>query len=124
MRIPDGYTLEKRLQQNARCEVVTATRDADRRVVVLKQYLDDASGPTSRARRELDALRAVEGEGIVSAHTLLEGEGAPILVLEKVPGIPFASWVETGLPSAKAFLSVARQLAEILTRVHDARLVH
>ncbi len=124
MRIPEGYTLGKRLQQNGRCEVVTAVRDADRREVVLKQYLDDTSGPLSRARRELDALRAVGGEGIVAAHTLLEGEGAPILVLEKVPGIPFASWVENGIPSPKSFLAVARQLADILTRVHDARLVH
>ena len=124
MRVPEGYTLEKSLQLNGRCEVVAAVRDADRRPLVLKQYLDDRTARGSRAQREFEALRSVQGDGIVAALALIEGEGAPILVLEHVPGVPFASWVQAGLPSAQAFLVVAQQIADVLARVHEARLVH
>jgi serine/threonine protein kinase len=122
---PDGYTLRKCLHTSAVSDVYAAVRESDGRMVVLKRYVKDTTAEGgSRAQREHDALRQVAGPGIPAALELIGGADTAVLVLERAPGLSLGSWVEDGLPPPEAFLDVAIQLADLLARVHDARLLH
>ncbi len=125
MRAPDGYALDKCIHANALSDVHAAVRASDGRAVVLKRYLQNATAEgESRAQREHEVLRQVAGPGIPAALELLRDDEVPLLVLERAAGIPLTAWIESGLPAPGAFLEVAIQLADVLARVHDARLLH
>ncbi len=123
--LPDGYSSAKRLHAGQRSEVYAATRDKDGREVILKLYAGDS--PAQRlasAQREFDVLRALAGKAIPHAFEVIIEHVTPVLVTERAPGISMGAWIHAGLPSVAAFLSVARQLAEVLERVHAARFIH
>ena len=123
--LPDGYSSAKRLHAGRLSEVYAAVRDRDATEVILKLYVSgSASQRLASAQSELDVLRALASDGIPRALEVVAEHGTPVLVLERVPGIPMGSWLATGLPSPTAFLRVALQLAEILERVHQARFIH
>jgi serine/threonine protein kinase len=125
LRLPEGYAFEKCLHAGPRSCVLAVLRESDRRQVVLKRYVDDATaGGESRSEREFAALRQMSGPGIVAALDWLRTEQPPVLVLEPVPGVSLDAWIESGLPEPQAFLELAIQLADALARVHDARLLH
>ena len=122
----DGYTAIKPLAgSQARARVHLATREKDGREVALRvldarKFLD----PFREARRQADVLRACAGPGVPEVLDLGVDGTSAILVVEPTRGIPLADWVRFELPGLSQGLEVAAQLAEILTRVHAARLVH
>jgi len=123
--LPEGYTLEKCLQSGSRGEVFAATRDSDGLAVVLKLYhRKSLADRTAAARRERESLAASAGRGVPRAFDLLLDRDPPVLVLERMPGLSLGSWLSVRRPQMLEFLGIAIQLAEILTRVHAARLIH
>jgi len=123
MLAPEGYQLGKCLRSSLLLEEYTAVRESDGREVVLKCYRRDAIGDESRATLELEALRSVAGPGIPEVVELVRGEGMPVLVLGRSAGVSLLTWMDSR-PDLTAFLEVAMQIATLLSRVHDARLVH
>jgi hypothetical protein len=120
----DDYTPGKTLHTGSRTQVVAAIRTRDGREVVLKGYLDRSRAHAeARARRELQELQKLQGRGIPEVLEL-RMEQTPVLVLERLPGLSLANWVASGLPSTQSFLEVAIQLADVLARIHEARLLH
>jgi hypothetical protein len=123
MRAPSGFSITKRLASSDRSEVYVALREADARGVVLKASTEVHGAGGSDLAREFEALRAVQGPGIVQAVDLLPDDG-PVLVLERVDGIDLASWSSAGAPAIGAVLDVAVGIAAALERVHAARWIH
>jgi predicted ATPase len=122
MRQPDGFLLGKCLVSNDRYEVYAAVRESDRREVVLKSPVALRVEGNDRLRREFEALRAVQGPGIVEALELLPGS---ILVLARVPGVSLSTWLKDGgVLRIEALLDVASGIAAALERVHAARWIH
>ncbi len=126
MRVaPDGYSLGKRLHTTPHAEVYEAVRAVDGVEVVLKAYLlDRSTDPRPRAQREFDALRRLSCPGVPRALDLDRRGESPVLVLERLPAIPLAHLLHSGpLPLAR-WLHIAIQLAETLSQVHAARILH
>jgi len=124
MRQPEGFRLGKCLTSNERHETYAAVRAADEREVVLKAVSGaSASEARTALSRELDALAAVQGAGIADGLELLPGT-RPVLVLAKVSGVGLASWLTHSSPAIPQILDGAIQLADVLDRVHRARLIH
>ena len=121
----EGYKLAGRISAKRRSQVHAAVRASDAASVVLKVYVHDALGHGgSQAQRELEALRAAEGPGMPRGLECIETDDAHVLVLERVPGITLLDWVSGGLPTHRAFVEVAIQLAAALARVHAAHRIH
>ena len=122
---PDGYTLQKPLSSSAHSETWEAIQDADPRDVVLKFYFRNPRNDASqRAERELQVLRRVAGPGIPRALALDRSTEHPALVLERVPGVALASLLAQGRLGVEPWLSIALQLAEIVARIHEMRVLH
>jgi hypothetical protein len=121
---PNGFRLGKCLFSNERNQIYAAIREVDGREVVLKTANPSGSSRAgTHLRHEFEALRVLQGPGIIEALDLLR-DGTPVLVLAQVPGVSLSSWVRSGRPSVEAFLEVAIQLAAALERVHTARWIH
>jgi serine/threonine protein kinase len=121
---PEGFLLGKCLASNERHEIYVAVRESDGRQVVLKTLRASlGSRGGDPLRREYEALRAVQGPGVIEVLDLLQ-DPAPVLVLAQAPGVSLSAWVRSDRPSVAAFLEVAIQLAAALERVHGARWIH
>ncbi len=122
----DEYTLGKCLREGRPSELWEAVRERDGRLVVLKAY-DEDRGKLLRdtwIHAEHETLRAVAGKGIPEVVELVS-QDPPILVLQRVPGIPLAEWLaQNPLPETMAFIEIALQLASVLDRVHAAHVIH
>jgi len=120
-----GYARGKRLRSSPRSEVFDAVYEADRSPVVLKSYLDDRSQhPGARARAEFEILRRFDSERLPRALDLDRSNEKPVLVLEKLPGVPLSQLLEEGPLSLDLWLDVACDLAEALRDVHGAHVLH
>jgi hypothetical protein len=128
IHLPVGYALLKCLHKSQRSEVYAARRESDGRAVVLKAYSQDSAGSSrdSRIRREYDIMARMAGPGICAPLDLLPGTGttALTLILERLPGLTFCDWVASRPPTVEAFITVALQLVDALSRLHGARLIH
>ncbi len=125
MQAVDGYTLGKTIHDGSRTRVAAAVRVQDGCEVVLKAYLDrDREDAEARAQWELEALQKLGGPGVPRALELRLDGTAPVLVLERLPGLSLSSWVAAGQPDIPAFLAMAIHLADALAGVHGARLLH
>ena len=122
---PDGYTLGKRLHASPHSEVYEAVRDTDRLDVVLKGYLDDGvQDRKPRAQREFDALRRISSDGVPRALDVDRSRQRPLLVLERLPGVSLARLLDEVPLALEAWLALAVQLAQTLTAIHAARILH
>jgi hypothetical protein len=126
MRVaPDGYSLGKRLHSSPHAEVYAGVRVADGVEVVLKAYLQDRNTDSRpRARREIEALRRVTSERVPRAIDLDRSGDGPVLVLERLPGLPLAQLLADGPLDLHTWIEVACQLAQTLSEIHAARMLH
>jgi len=104
--------------------VYSAVRECDGLELVLKAYENDGAGAYSRARREHQAFECLAGAGVPRCLELIETSTTRTLVLERAPGEQLAVWAREFSPSPLDVVRVALQLAEILGRIHEARMLH
>jgi hypothetical protein len=121
----EGYRVGKQLHASAHSVVHEGLRESDGSAVVLKYYPDDRLTDTNpRARRELEMLRRVAGKGIPRAIDLDCTSERPLLVMERLPGLPLARILDDGPLDLESWLLVGVQAAEALSRIHAARVLH
>ena len=123
MQAPAGYSLGKSLHVGRHSHVYAAQREHDGREVVLKAYRS-GSNQEERARHELALLQKLAGAGIPAVLELTLETGSPMLILERAAGITLDAWVGGSLPTPLEFIDVFRAVAEIVSRVHQARILH
>ena len=122
---PEGYRLGKRLRSGPRSELREGMRLADGTPVLLKSYLDDRSDdPASRVQRELDLMRRIASPGIPRALDLDRTTPRPLLVLEQLPGLSLTHHLRGGPLDLPTWLQLASGLAETLTQIHAAHVLH
>ena len=97
--IHDGvYTDVKLLHSGPRGMVYAGVRARDQLAVVLKVFAEGALG-VDHARREAQALQSLDHPGIPELIDLHLDQAAPVLVIERAPGMPLLAWVrDTGNP--------------------------
>ena len=124
-----GYTLKEVIFTNARTKIQRAIRNEDHRPVIIKSFT--TSFPSSRQRQSFllsyDLLETFQHPNIVKALDYLEQDGLPVIVLEDMQSIDLRKYVQQfgkkQLP-IETLLNIAIQLADALSVVHQAEVIH
>jgi len=121
----DGYKVGGVVSSTRRSSVFSAVRKSDSEEVRLKVYHEDQAVPgESRALRELQILERLSCDGIPRALEVVEGEGASMLVLQALSGVPLVDWRAESVPSIEMCVRLGVQLARIVAEIHAVRVVH
>jgi len=122
---PHGYALGKCIHRTSRSTLYEGTRIEDGIAVVFKQYAADRNlDREPRVLREFDAMQRSAAPGVPQAFGTDRSGDIPLLIEERVPGIPLAALIEQGPLSVELWLSLAVQLSETLDQIHGAGLLH
>lgn len=121
-----NYTNLSKIHEGIATLIYRGTREPDSTSVILKTL--KAEYPTleeiTRVKHEYKILQLLNLEGVVKALSLEAYNNRLALVLEDFPGISLDTLVKSRKLSILAFLSLARQLAEILHELHQNHILH
>lgn len=125
--LADRYELSGRLGSGAMGEVWLGwDRRLTREVAVKVLHIDVASDSVARARFDAEA-RAAAGlnhPNVVAVFDYGEHEGAPFLVMERLPGSTLADEVTAGPLASDRAVTVAVELLDALDAAHAAGVLH
>lgn len=120
----DGYSLLERLAEGKSSRVFRAKRLRDGLPLILKIARDQQPRTAARFEHEYAVLRRFRSAGIVSARGLEHDQGRLILVLEDFGATSLDRVCESGPLPLELALDAAAQVAEALSTVHEAGLLH
>ncbi|MCK5189741.1 MAG: AAA family ATPase, partial [Methylococcales bacterium] len=118
----DRYQIDKLLDSQGKTKYFLAVRKNDKKKVILK-YLQHASMPDNY-HTEFEILQKLDHPGIINALNLETISGKPVLVSEYFDGIPLNKFLLHKAIPLSGFLPIAIRLAEALSVVHDAEIIH
>jgi predicted ATPase/signal transduction histidine kinase len=98
--------------------------DGLRFVLKLSKGAAASSRQLTRFRNEYDLLSSLACEGVVTTFGLVKHGGQLALVLEDLGGESLKQTLQRGRLSLEQSLDIGRRLAEILSRVHAASVIH
>ncbi|MFV8751965.1 protein kinase domain-containing protein [Nannocystaceae bacterium ST9] len=119
-----GYREVRLLRASRRAQVYEAVRNSDGRPVIAKVSEFGSEELESRVEHEFALVRALDVEGVVRALDLQRVGDQWVLLLERVPGVDLATYAGGHALALDEFLDIAIQLANILARVHERRIIH
>lgn len=123
------FLLVQRLAKSSMAEALLGVRLGDRsgRTFVLKRPVvgERASGPAAQAiAREAEVLGGVRCDGLPMLEASGELGGLPYLAMEHIRGVSLDALLTNGPLPAPIAATIARDVAEALTALHDAGWVH
>jgi len=125
MSVPlTGYRTSRLLRASAHARVYEAVRESDERVVVAKVYDLDHEDDESRVEHEFALIEALDVEGVVKALGLQRVGDQLVLLLERVVGVDLGEYAQRRPLELERFFSIAIQITDVLSRVHERRVVH
>ncbi|CAK0781766.1 hypothetical protein CCP3SC15_970009 [Gammaproteobacteria bacterium] len=92
-------------------------------VLIKTARLGQSLAVSERLHHEFEITRRFESPFVVKALDLIEENGRPVLVLEDFGGVPLATRWNAPL-EGEPFFAIALALADIVTDIHRARVVH
>ncbi|NVB40556.1 AAA family ATPase [Pseudenhygromyxa sp. WMMC2535] len=101
-----------------------AARVRDGQEVIAKVFDLDGELAEDRAQHEFELIRGLDIDGVVRALELKRVGEQMILVFERVPGVNLAEHLGGEAMTVARFWSMAIELAELLAKVHAAKVVH
>ncbi len=125
MQTLPGYHTSGILYESAGTTVWRATRVADGVPVVVKMPTGDPPdlNRLARWRYEHEVLSGLSLRGVVRCFGLVYDHSRPALILEDIGGVSLRS-VLGRCRAVERFLPIAIALAETLSHLHDARIIH
>lgn len=121
-----GYTISEKIYESNRTLVYRATREQDRKPVVLKllQEMDGISTGLSKFEHEYKIAHTLALDGCVKAYHLGEEDGKKYLVMEDFGGEVLTDVLTKENLSLKERLQVAIKLADIFGQLHPKNVIH
>ncbi|HEY9613080.1 trifunctional serine/threonine-protein kinase/ATP-binding protein/sensor histidine kinase [Allocoleopsis sp.] len=120
------YTNLSKIHEGIATLIYRGTREPDSTSVIIKTL--KAEYPTleeiTRLKHEYKILQLLNVEGVVKALSLETYNNRLALVLEDFQGIYLHRFLNNQKISVLTFLSLARQLAEILHKLHQNHVIH
>jgi predicted ATPase/signal transduction histidine kinase/CheY-like chemotaxis protein/tRNA A-37 threonylcarbamoyl transferase component Bud32 len=122
----EGYEILDPIHESSRSTVCRARRLVDGLGVVLKALARERPLPEEVARRrhEYAILKSLDLAGVVTAHSLEEHSGGPVLVLEDFGAERLSEWVGRRRPDLPGLISLAVRIVSILGEIHAAQIIH
>lgn len=121
-----GYEIVATLHVGTKAMVYRARRPGESATCVLKTQRTDhpSAGSLRRLRAEFDLLRDIADERVVHALDFVPDGNRTVLVLEDVSGTALRRLLEGGPLPLTELWHVGTQLAEALSAVHAAGVMH
>ena len=119
-----GYTLSSLIGRGGMAAVYGATRDADGVQVAIKVLLHPSYDHLARASAEALAQLRLRHPHVVQVLDVLEVDGAPVIVMERVVGPSLRQWLDDGRVRLADALTVFEGLLCGVEHTHDSGLVH
>jgi GAF domain-containing protein len=94
------------------------------RAVALKTLPRLSAGEATQLRREARAMASVEHPHLASIYGAEAWRGAPVLVLEHLPGGTLADRVQAGVIPIAHIVSAGRGIAQALRHLHGIGILH
>jgi GAF domain-containing protein len=94
------------------------------RAVALKTLPRLSAGEATQLRREARAMASVEHPHLASIYGAESWRGAPVLVLEHLPGGTLADRVQAGVIPIAHIISAGRGIAQALRHLHGIGILH
>jgi len=129
MSEPIGYRITETLFSNEKTQVFRAIHEVDQCPVILRSLGAETSSQVHHTRLAFCAelLNKFDHPNIVKVLELIGDKTNPQLVLEDIQGIDFNAYVATlenrQIPT-DTFLKLAIQLADALSLIHHAQVIH
>ena len=120
-----AYELLEEIGRGGQGVVFRARQPGTGREIALKRLLAGAfASPAARRRfeREIEAVTALAHPGIVTVHGVEQVEGAPVLAMEWVAGVPVTEWAARR--ARPEVLQLFLQLCEALQHAHQRGVLH
>ena len=121
------YRITGKLGQGGMGEIFSAFDEKLNRDVAMKQIstavIDDERS-RHRFLREARAAASLNHPFICTVHEVLEHEGAPLIVMERVEGETLHDRLARGTVSAEDLCALGIEIAEALVAAHDRGVVH
>jgi serine/threonine protein kinase len=123
--LPDHQILAQ-IYQSANSRVYRSRRQLDNQPVILKLLNLDYPTPEelSRYQQAYEITRSLHLAGVVRAYDLQKYQNTLVMVLEDFGGESLEILLESRNFSLSEFLSLAIQLAETLSQIHTANIIH
>ncbi len=124
--INDDFRISSKLYESSGLILCRAIKKNNGNPVILKQIKDEHPymDRFSLCKRELEATKNLQHEGILKIWGIAENHRAPVLVMEDFEGNVLANILANGKISIQLFLKTALRLADILGFIHSAKMSH
>ncbi len=121
------YRAAERLGVGGMAAVWRAVDTRTGRDVAIKRLLPGIGrdpAARERLRREARAMSSVDHPNIVPVLDVIDDDGAPAIVMDRIDGVTLADRLRTGPLPEGAALAVATDVAEALAAAHAAGFIH
>jgi predicted ATPase/GAF domain-containing protein/tRNA A-37 threonylcarbamoyl transferase component Bud32 len=125
LTFPD-YQIVARIYQSANSLVYRSIRTADGRSIILKLLKPGYPTPAelTRYKQEYQIVRSLQIEGVVKAYNLQKYQNTLVMFLEDFGGESLATLLASRKITLLEFLDLAIKLAETLSQIHAANIIH
>ncbi|HRP98410.1 MAG TPA: serine/threonine-protein kinase PknK, partial [Rhodocyclaceae bacterium] len=116
----------KRLHQGRACSVSRAEMPGRAEAVIIKQLYRSLCSPEqlSRLQHEYEILRPLDISGVIKPLEMLELERGPAIVFADHGGRSLRHLIISGDQDWPDWLAIMARVAEVLGRLHEARITH
>lgn len=121
----NNYTLTVKIGETAHSIIYRGVRNDTKETVVVKtlKTSQTLAAQAAKIKHEYDMIRGLQIDGIVRTIDFIDQNGILGFVLEDFGGVSLKTVIQTGLPLDR-FLKLAIRLAEIVGKLHQAKITH
>ncbi|MDM9582278.1 AAA family ATPase [Nostoc sp. GT001] len=125
LEIPE-YKIWAKIHESANSRVYRGIRERDRLPLIFKILKKDYPTPEeiTRYKLEYEITRSLSLEGVIQAYDLQQYQSTFAIVLEDFGGESLTKIIATKRFSLIEFLKLAVRIAEILSEIHSANIIH
>ncbi|MDZ8259096.1 AAA family ATPase [Nostoc sp. ChiQUE01b] len=125
LEIPE-YKIWAKIHESANSRVYRGIRERDRLPLIFKILQKDYPTPEeiTRYKLEYEITRSLSLEGVIQAYDLQQYQSTFAIVLEDFGGESLTKIIATRRFSLIEFLKLGVQIAEILSEIHSANIIH
>ncbi|MEM5794685.1 MAG: AAA family ATPase [Bacillota bacterium] len=121
-----GCILHEIIYENERRRVYRGESGTDRTPVIVKTLKEERAEPADIAGlvREYEIIRRLDIPGIIRPEKLDRSGALPALVMPDTGAVSLTTFFSPNPPELTTFLSLARQLADTLGKIHEKGVIH
>ncbi|WP_228061932.1 ATP-binding protein, partial [[Phormidium] sp. LEGE 05292] len=122
----DNYQILSKIYESSNSLVYRAVHKSRHHPVILKILKEDYPNPAelTRYKQEYEITKSLQIDGVIKAYELLPYKNTLAMVLEDFGGQSLDILLQSQTFSLAEFLSVAIQIAQALSEIHAAHIIH